>query len=110
MEYKLPIFLGVIAIILYFDFGRGPREQFFQFIATSTKGLPASKESVLSNNYHEFFKDRKPWAKNAFIGFNGNVDVILNGKEITLYNIGVQLHLKIVFKSSLLLNICFVHK
>lgn len=92
MEYKLPIFLGVIAIILYFDFGRGPREQFFQFIATSTKGLPASKESVLSNNYHEYFKDRKPWAKNAFIGFNGNVDVILNGKEITLYNIGVQLH------------------
>jgi len=80
MRYRPAIFVGLIATIVYFDVTKDYNEQIWQ--QCENLMVWRSKESILADRYGRFVDKTQTLASSFFIGFNGNMDVILNGKEL----------------------------
>jgi len=77
MRYRPAIFVGLIATIVYFDVTKDYNEQIWQ--QCENLMVWRSKESILADRYGRFVDKTQTLASSFFIGFNGNMDVILNG-------------------------------
>ena len=83
MRYRPAVFVGLIATIIYFDVTKDYNEQIWQHCENLM--VWRSKESILVDRFVRFLDKSQHLASSFFIGFNGNIDVILNG-ESQLYN------------------------
>ena len=77
MKYRVAIFVGLTATIIYFDVTKDYNEQIWQ--QCENLMVWRTKESVLADRFARVAGRSHRLANSFFIGFNGNVDVILNG-------------------------------
>jgi hypothetical protein len=77
MRYRPAIFAGLIATIVYFDVTKDYNEQILQ--QCENLMIWRTDESILADRYARFLDSRQHLVSSFFIGFNGNIDVILNG-------------------------------
>ena len=78
MRYKEAVFVGLIATILYFDVTKEYKEQILQF--SENLMIWRTSESVLVGRFDRLADKSSVLVGSFFIGFNGNIDVILNGE------------------------------
>ena len=79
MRYRPAVFVGLIATIIYFDVTKDYNEQIWQHCENLM--VWRSKESILVDRFVRFLDKSQHLASSFFIGFNGNIDVILNGES-----------------------------
>ena len=78
MRYKLATALGLLSTIIYFDVC----SDYYHSIVEYTDRViwQLGPEEILIRNYDRQFYSPTPVTKSVFLGFNGNIDVILDGK------------------------------
>lgn len=85
MKYKAAVFVGLVATILYFDVSKEYKEQIWQY--SENLMVWRTAESVLVDRFERLADKSQILVDSFFIGFNGNIDVILNGEYcIKKYN------------------------
>ena len=80
VDYKWTLVIGLASTILYFDLVNQTGSQIMQF---SDKYIfRKTQEFVLIKRFEQMLSSENMVPNNFFIGFNGDIDVILNGKQI----------------------------
>lgn len=78
MKYRTAVFIGLISTIVYFDVTKEYNEQIWQ--CCEDLMFWKSNEELLIGRYQRMALKSPVITKSFFIGFNGNIDTILNGK------------------------------
>ena len=90
MRYKLATALGLIATIIYFDICK----DYYISIAEFTDRVvwQLSPEEILIKNFNRKYAATTPVTRSVFLGFNGNIDVILDGMSCVQSNFDSGIH------------------